>query len=130
MTTFTLANSMSRLVLLGSAAFLLHAGGVLAADRGDDAQAQARELLAGTAKRSPAAVTSAVLPAATSQAALEPQEQARRLILGTPRAGTSVESYAALNSKTTSSSGAEPRGIRRGYSDAQALARRMITRAG
>jgi hypothetical protein len=127
--TNTLANSMSRLVLLGSAAFLLHAGGVLAADRGDDAQAQARELLAGTAKRSPAAATSAVLPAATSQAALEPQEQARRLILGTPRAGTGVESYAALNSKTTSS-GAERRGIRRGYSDAQALAQRMITRAG
>jgi hypothetical protein len=130
MTTFTHANSMSRLVLLGSAAFLLQAGGVLAADRADDAQAQARELLAGTAKRSPAAATSAALPAATSQAALAPQEQARRLILGTPRAGTGVKSYAALDSKGTSSSGAQRRGIRRGYSDAQALAQRMITRAG
>jgi hypothetical protein len=128
MAKFTLTNSVSRLVLLGSAAFLVHAGSVLAADRADDAQAQARELLAGTAKQS-AIATAVAIPAGTSQAALEPQEQARRLILGTPRAGT-VESYAALDSKTSSSPGAERRGIRRIYPDGQALAERMIRGAG
>jgi hypothetical protein len=124
MTIFRLKNSMGRLMLLGSAAFLVHAGSVLAADRADDPQAQARELLAGTAKGTPVA-----LPAATSQPAVEPQEQARRLILGTPHAVT-VESYAALNSRTTSSSGAVQRGIRRAYPDGQALAERMIRGAG
>jgi len=129
MTLFKLTNSMSRLVLLGSAAFLLHGGVVLAADRTDDAQAQARELLAGTATRSTGA-TSAALPAATSQSALDPQEQARRFILGTSRAETAVKSYSALNSKTTPSSSAERRGNRRVYPDAQTLAERMITGAG
>jgi hypothetical protein len=128
MTIFRPTNSMGRLLLLGSAAFLIHAGGVSAADRADDPQAQARELLAGTAKRSTAAIAVA-LPAATSQAALEPQEQARRLIMGAPRVRT-VESYAALSSKTISSSGAERRSTRRVYPDGQALAARMITGAG
>jgi hypothetical protein len=128
MTIFRPTNSMGRLMLLGSAAFLFHAGSLLAADRGDDAQAQARELLTGAAKRSPVAVAVA-LPARASQAVLEPQEQAQRLILGPPRAGT-TESYAALNSKTISSSGAERRSFRRAYPDGQALAGRMITRAG
>jgi hypothetical protein len=128
MTKFKLTNSMSRLVLLGSAAFLVHAGSALAADRVDDAQVQARALLAGTANRS-AIATAVAIPAGTSQAALEPQEQARRLILGTPRAG-SVESYAALDSKTRSSSGAQRRGIRRVSPDGQALAERMIRGAG
>jgi hypothetical protein len=124
MTLFRLTNSMSRLVLLGSTAFLFHTGGVLAADRADDAQAQARELLAGAATRSTAVATSAA--SAISQPALEPQEQARRLILGTPRDGAGVKRY-SLNAKT---SGAERRGIRRVYPDAQTLAERMITGAG
>jgi hypothetical protein len=120
-------NSLGRLLLLGSAAFLVHAGSALGADRADDPQAQARELLAGTAKGSPVA-TAIALPAAASQAAVEPQEQARRLILGTPHTRT-LESYAALPSKTTSSSDAERRGIRRVFPDGQALAERMITGA-
>ena len=128
MTIFRPTNSMGRLMLLGSAAFLFHAGTVLAADRVDDAQAQARELLTGAAKRSTAAIAVA-LPARASQAVLEPQEQARRLILGAPSAGA-IESYAALSSKTISSSGAERRSFRRVYPDGQALAARMITRAG
>lgn len=128
MTIFRSTNSMGRLLLLGSAAFLIHAGAVLAADRADDAQAQARELLAGTAKRSTVAIAVA-LPATTSRDALEPQEQARRLVLGAPRVRP-VESYAALSSKTISSSGAERRSTRRVHPDGQALAARMITGAG
>lgn len=124
MTVFNPTNSMGRLMLLGSAAFLLHTGSALAADRADDAQAQARELLAGSAKRS-TVVTAVGVPAASSQSSLEPQEQARRLILGSPRVGT-TESYAALNSKSTPSSGAERPGVRRVYPDGQALAERMI----
>jgi hypothetical protein len=124
MTKFRLTNSMSRLVLLGSAAFLVHAGSALAADRADDPQVQARALLAGTARGS-AIATAVAIPARTSEAGLEPQDQARRLILGTPRVG-SVESYAALDSKIGSSAGAERRGIRRVYPDGQALAERMI----
>ncbi len=120
-------NSLSHLLLLGSVAFLAHAGTALAADRADDPQAQARELLAGTAKGSPVA-RAVARPAATSQAAVEPQEQARRLILGTPRART-LESYAALPSMTTSPTGAGRRPIRRVYPDGQALAERMITGA-
>ena len=126
MTTLNLKKSLSRSLLVGSAAFLLYSGAVMAADRGGDAQAQARELLTGTAKRSAGFATSVPLPAGIFQPALDPQEQARRLILGTPRAGIPVNNYAALNSKATSSPGAERRGVRRAYPDGQALADRMI----
>ena len=51
MSIFNLKKALSRPLLVGSAAFLLYSGAVMAADREGDGQAQARELLAGTARR-------------------------------------------------------------------------------
>lgn len=109
---------ISRSILLASAVFLLNAGNALAAGDPADPQAQARELLSGTANRFVAPGTSGALANGTDQPALEPQEQARRLILGTPRSGP--------NSNSISSSEADGRHIRHAYRDAHELAERLL----
>lgn len=119
MTTFNFKKSMSRMALLGSAAFLLNMGSAVAADH--DAQVSARELLSGTA----AGVS---LPRTTgiAQSALDAQEQARRLMTGTP-SPTSAPTYAVLSSRTSGAANAARGGVRHAYPDAQALAERVIT---
>jgi hypothetical protein len=127
MTTSILSKLISRPALLASAAILLNTGSALAADHAGDAQAQARELLAGAANRSAVLATSIAVPTGTSQTDLDPQEQARRLILGTPRTGSDAKGQPTLSSNSASSSVAGQRLIRRAYPDAHALAQRMIT---
>jgi hypothetical protein len=118
--------SIRPLVLL-SAAFLLQTGGVLAADRAGDAQAQARELVSqSTAGRSVAAQSNALPDGGTSSAALDPQEQARRVLLGTQSAGDEAEAAAARRAKSTSPAGVVGRGHGSAHADAQEMARRMI----
>jgi hypothetical protein len=113
--TTSIVNKLISGPVLASAAFLLSTGSALAAEHADDAQTQARELLDRTASRAAPVARSIIAATGTPQAGLDPQEQARRLILGTP----------ALHSKATSSSGAAR--IRGPYPDAQTLAKRMIT---
>jgi hypothetical protein len=73
-------------IVLASAGILLHAHGALAADVTGDAQMQARDLLSGTvAGRSKTAQVAAAISADDTHASnVEPQEQARQLILGKP----------------------------------------------
>jgi len=73
-------------IVLASAGILLHAHSALAADVVGDAQMQARNLLSGTvAGRSKTAQVAPATSADDTHAFnVEPQEQARQLILGKP----------------------------------------------
>jgi hypothetical protein len=99
----------------------------LTAARAGDAQAQARELLSQTtAGRSVAAQSDTLADGGTSLPAVDPQEQARRILLGTPSAGGEAEVAAPRYAKSTSAAGVVGRGDRRAHFDAQEMARRMI----
>jgi hypothetical protein len=127
MTSSKLIKTSNRRLALLSAAFLLQTGGALAVARAGDAQTQARELVSQTtAGRSVAAQPNALSNGGTSLAALDPQEQARRVLLGTPSAGGQAEVAAPRYAKSTSPVGVVGRDHRRAHSDAQEMARRMI----
>lgn len=119
MTKSNLSNTLSRQLVLASAALLLQIGAAAAADLAGDAQSQARALLSGaTADRlTGAAVSNRVADRAASVPAMDAQELARRLLGGTPNVGTTT--------KKTTSLGVRPEGPR-SREDAQTMARRMI----
>lgn len=110
-----------------SAAVLLYANNGLAADSVGDAQMQARDLLAGTVNgRDKAFDASHTNPAGGHRAPeVDPQEQARRLVLGKPTVGV-VTSLRSAAPKTTVSPTVSAGGKRQGYSDPQKSAQRMI----
>jgi hypothetical protein len=127
MTSSKLIKTSNRPLALLSAAFLLQTGGALAAARAGDAQTQARELVSQTAAGPSVAAQSNALPGGgTSAAALDPQEQARRVLLGARSAGGEAEVAAPRYAKSTSPAGVVGQGQRRAHSDAQEMARRMI----
>ena len=127
MTSSKLTKTSGRPLVLLSAALLLQTGGALVAARAGDAQTQARELLTQTTgTRSVAAGFNALPDGETSLAARDPQEQARRGILGTQSAGGSAKVAAPRYAKSTSVAEVAGREHRRAYSDAQEMARRMI----
>jgi hypothetical protein len=109
-----------RLALL-SAGLLLQSNTLFAAEIAADAQMQARDLLTGTVNGQPRVVDhSPAISSDGTQASVEPQEQARRLILGQPSvAGSADKTAASAESK-----------LRSRYGDPQDLARRMILGAG
>ena len=118
MMSSTLPKSLTRALSVAAAAMLLQAGGAVAADLTDDAQTQARELLSGRPASRSASVSDTDTDAtrgAVSAPALEPQDQARRLILG---------SRSPLQAKAESP--AVERASRRAHVDALEMARRMI----
>lgn len=113
-------NMPRQAVLLISAAFLLQAHLVRAVGLQVDAQTQARDLLSGTVggraktiDRSPA-----IAAEGRRTPTVDPQEQARRLILGNPDFRGAAD--------PTVTPAATARGRRRGYSDPQKLAQQMI----
>lgn len=111
MVSSKLGQSSHRSLLLLSAALLLQTGGALTAARAGDAQAQARELLSQSAAvRSVAVQSSALTAEDRSPAALDPQGQARRILLGAPGAGVKAQ-------------GADHRSAR---ANAQEMAQRVI----
>src|SRR5260370_22046097 len=99
--------------MLASAGFLLCANGALAAEVVGDAQMQARDLLSGTVGGRPkiADVSSAVPTDDRHVLNLDPQEQARDLILGKNFAGTAPPA-ADLDSKTDAMPAASVQRIR------------------
>jgi hypothetical protein len=127
MTSSKLSKASNRRLVLLSAAFLLQTGAALTTARAGDAQTQAREVVSPTiAGRSVAAQSSALPDSATSPAAQDPQEQARRVILGRQSAGVEAEAAAPRYAQSTSPAGVVGRDHRRAHSDAQEMARRMI----
>ena len=70
-------------LVLSSSLFLLQANHVIAAEAVGDAQMQARDLLSGTAGGRTSIVNeSRAIPSNDQTSSLDPQEQARQLILG------------------------------------------------
>jgi hypothetical protein len=115
MISLNVFKSLSRPLVLVSASLLFQTGGALAADRGADAQTQARELLSRTTASQSAALSASSVGKG-SLSAIDPHEQARRLVLGAP----------AQRSEGTSPSGIAVRREARPSADAHAIARRMI----
>jgi hypothetical protein len=121
----------TRRLLLISAATLITASPVVAANRVGDAQMQARDLLTGTVggakatDRSPA-ISADLYP----QSFPEPQEQARQLILGKPSFERPASRKLAAQSKTNAPAPASARSKDRVHADPQELARRMILGEG
>jgi len=113
--------------MLASAGFLLCANGALAAEVVGDAQMQARDLLSGTVGGRPkiADVSSAVPTDDRHVLNLDPQEQARDLILGKNFAGTAHQA-ASLDSKTDAMPAASVQRIRSADIGGQELAQRML----
>jgi hypothetical protein len=118
-----------RLAML-SAALLLHSFAVFAAETSDDAQMQARALLSRTASASPRAANESAPPTSdrTQAPAVDPQEQARRLILGNPGTRPGAERVASLAPPTPNST--PEADSARTYADPQDSARRMILGPG
>jgi hypothetical protein len=126
MTSSKLTKTSNRPLVLLSAALLLQTGGALVAARAGDAQAQARELVSQTTAGRSVAAESNPLPDGGTSLAVDPQEQARRVLLGTQSAGGEAEVAAPRYAESTSPAGVVGRDHRRAYSDAQEMARRMI----
>ena len=118
-----------RLAVL-SAALLLHTYPAFSAETSDDPQMQARELLSRTISPSLKAVDeSAILSGDQTQApAVDPQEQARRLILGDPGTRAGAKRAASLAPRIADSTAESD--ANRTHADPQDSARRMILGPG
>ena len=125
-------NMLNRAFILISASILLQASNVRGAELVVDAQTQARDLLSGTVGgRAKAVYKSPAIPADGHRPpSLDPQEQARQLILGKPNFGGVAGLSVAVDSKTKLAPAVPARGKRHGDSDAQELAQRMILGKG
>jgi hypothetical protein len=132
MNTFVPVKTLKFGLVLISAAFLLHGNGALAAEAAGDAQSQARDLLSGTVDGRAKVVDAAPASAADGVRApgLDPQEQARQLILGKPNSSRIKEPAAALGTQTNATPAVSAGGSHRTYADPQELARRMILGSG
>ena len=125
--SFIPSNTLGRRLMLASAGLLLCANGALAAEVVGDAQMQARDLLSGTVGgRAKIADVSSASPTDDRHVpTLDPQEQARELILGRNFADTTHQA-ASLDSKTDAISVAFVQRIRSADFDGQEMAQRML----
>jgi len=110
------------------AAFLLHAGGALAAEHVDDAQAHARALLSGIPTSSSGAIakSAAVSESGNERSGFDAQMQARRLILGSPGVNGAPEQAAASQGRAASPSGLLRQQSGHAAADAQEMARSLL----
>jgi len=130
MKSFLSSNTLAHRLMLASAGLLLCANGAFAEFVGD-AQMQARDLLSGTVGGEPkfADVSFANPTDDRPVPYLDPQEQARELILGENFAGTAHQA-ASVDSTADAMSAASVKSVRRGEFDGQELAQRMLTGKG
>jgi hypothetical protein len=116
MSSSNLKAAIVRRFVLVSAGVLLHTSGALAGQPAADAQQQARDLLSGPVSRSPStAVGEHWVPN------VDPQEHARRLILGMPNLGGTGPTVVPQLAESTLDN-------HRAYVDSQELARSMVLR--
>jgi hypothetical protein len=123
-----------RLVLI-SAGILLHASGALAENFAGDPQMQASDLLSGTVRGRAKIVdisnASPATPAHGRPASNpDPQEQARRLILGESNSAGTADRAVAFDSKSKSTTVVSVQNIGGTYADGQESAQRMLLGAG
>jgi hypothetical protein len=125
--TFISSNTLGRRLMLASAGLLLCAKGAFAAELAGDVQMQARDLLSGTVGgRSKFADASSAVPTNDRQEPyLDPQDQARDLILGKNFAAAALQAV-SLDSQTDPVPAASVQSIRRVDIDGQELAQRML----
>jgi hypothetical protein len=121
MKSFTLNNS-KWLALLASAALLTQVSAAHAAGT-EEAQSQAQHLLGGRPLDRARLLAIAATARTESRSAVDPQDQARRLIVGEPHAPGNLRQGDARGAKTAHAG-------RLPGTDAQALAQRMILGAG
>ena len=128
MNSLSPAKMLGRGLVLISAVLLFQADNALAAESAVDAQMQARDLLSGTVGGRPKVVDeSPANPADGHQApSLDPQEQARQLILGKPIVDESGGRAAAREPKMNAAPAVSTRRTDDTYADPQESARRMI----
>jgi len=121
----------SRRLILISAAILINASTVLAADRVGDAHAKARDLLSGTVVGTGTIGKSIAITADHHQTSYrDPQEQARQVIFGRPNFDGNVSRDSAVRSKTNVPAPLSARRNSRLHADPQELARRTILGTG
>jgi hypothetical protein len=126
--TFIPSNTLGRRLMLASAGILLYANGALAAEFVGDAQTQARDLLSGTVGgRARIADVSSPTPTDDRHVSnLDPQEQARDVILGKSNFADTASQAVNLDSKAAAVPAESARGIHRAEVDGQESAQRMI----
>jgi hypothetical protein len=127
MKSFIPSNTLGRRLMLASAGLLLCANGALAGEVVGDAQMQARDLLSGTVGGRPKFddVSFAIPTGDRPVTYLDPQEQARELIVGTNFAGNAQQA-ASLDSTTDAMPAASVQRVRRVDIGGQELAQRML----
>ena len=125
--TFISSNTLGRRLMLASAGLLLCANGAFAAEVAGDAQMQASDLLSGTVGGRPkfADVSSAIPTDDRPVLYLDPQEQARDLILGKIFA-VAAPRAASLDPQTDAMPAASVQSVRRVDIGGQELAQRML----
>jgi hypothetical protein len=129
MKTFISRNIFGRRLMLASAGLLLCANGAFAADVAGGAQMQASDLLAGTVGgQSKFADASSAVATDDPQVYLDPQEQARELLLG--KSFASALQAASLDSQTDAVPAASVQSVRRVEMDGQEMAQQMVLRKG
>jgi hypothetical protein len=135
MKSFLSSNTLAHRLMLASAGLLIGANGALPAEIVGDAQMQARDLLSGTVGGQPrfADVSSAIPTDDSYVRYVDPQEQARELILGKHFADTAHQAT-SLDSDSASDPDPMPaasiQSVRRVDNGGQALAQRMILGGG
>ncbi len=120
MTSSRFSRVVRRPALWATAALLLNTGAALAADDIGDGQAQARAFLAGHAPVAHARATTARTEGSASAPWVDPQEQARQLILGAQGASHVPAQQRIAKAQAARDAGAARR------ANPQALAQRMI----
>jgi hypothetical protein len=127
MTSHARINTFSRGLALISATLVFQATGVLAGDLVGDAQTQARDLLSGTlGGKAKTFDQCTVIPAGSARTPnLDPQAQARRLILGEPLPDGNATPERTIQPQMTATTTISSQDIRT-YADPQESARRMI----
>jgi hypothetical protein len=123
---------LSRRLILISAAILINANTVLAANRVGDAQMQARDLLSGTVGGRHKIIDKSLAISADhlQQPYPDPQTQARQLILGKPSFDGAESREFPVQPETNARIMVSPRRNGSDHADPQELARRMILGAG
>ena len=128
----TPVSNLKRRLVATFAALTACANGVLAAEMAGDAHTQARALLSGTTGQRvhPASYSTDVSDAGRESVTLDPQEQARRLIIGTSSVGVTPAGNIAVAGHMPPNSYAPSARNNSGNNDAHQMARRMLTGQG
>src|SRR5277367_4864356 len=122
MNSFVSMKSLGRGLILISAAILINANPVLAADRVGDAQIQAQDLLAGTVGGKTKSIDKSLVISADQRSYPDPQTQARQLLLGTPSYSGAATRKLSVQSKTNAPPSMSARRNDSAHTDPQELA--------